>query len=142
MVHGDIGAAKQLGTGAFNQGSAGNPDAGADMNGALPQTNGGIEKIQYGFGKGGRQRFCPFTADGHGKLIASHARQHPARWNAFIQRFGNGHNEIVTDAVAVDIVDVLEAIQIDKHHAFDVNIATQTHAVQRFNECAAVRQMA
>jgi hypothetical protein len=36
MVHGNIGATKQLGAGAFNQGSAGDPDTGPDMDGAFP----------------------------------------------------------------------------------------------------------
>ena len=65
----------------------------------------------------------PITADCHGKLIPAHTRQHSPRRHAFTQRFRNRHDEIVTHAVAVDVIHVFKAIQIDKHHAFDVDIS-------------------
>ena len=79
VVHGDIRPAKQLGTGTFRRGAAGDANAGADINFAFAERHWRFQQLQRCPGERRRPVNRLFAAHRHSELIPAHPRQHGPR---------------------------------------------------------------
>ena len=142
MIHGDIGAAEKLGAGAQGRRSAGDPEAGADIDFAIVQVNRRFQHFQHRPGERRRLAYRLLAADGHGKLVPAHARQHSPGGHPLLQLAGDVGNQRIADVVPVVIVNVFKAVEVDKHHALQLVLRSFTHHVEALNQRPPVGQPA
>ncbi len=83
-----------------------------------------------------------FAADQHGELVTAHARQHGGFRQLAFQGRGDDHDQLVAGGVAIDVVDVLEAVEIDEDDGIADVAARLGDLLQPFEQGAAVGQAA
>jgi hypothetical protein len=146
-VHGGVGALEQLlGAGAVLR-IAGDADARRDEQLLALQVEGlgqrfddaggeagGIRRLLVGAGQVGQH---------HREFVAAQARHHVVVARAGFQARRGLHQQLVADAVAEHVVDVLEAVQVDEHHGRAVPVAAGPgdRVFQAAAQLAAVRQV-
>ncbi|MNZ75273.1 hypothetical protein D3C78_937470 [compost metagenome] len=112
------------------------------MDGAFTNAYGRIQERQNVVCKGQGLFLRVVPANGHREFVAAHSGQHTALRHPLAERLCQQNNEFIAHVMAVNIIHILKAVQIDKDHGFYVDIAAQTHPFQLFDQRASIRQMA
>ena len=114
-IQGDIGLAQQFGTGAIGLGANGDADAGGYEHLVAGERERPAERMQNALGDAERGGLGVGGLDEHGELIPAEAGDHLA-FGGSDEALAEDGKELVADAVAERVVQVLESVDIEEEH--------------------------